>query len=150
MGYIDEDYERVYGIEVRKTLYLENDLEYSALRASIMSAPRMEYDKARLPFDDFPVMVEGTNTNKLHSVPTDRICLDELFPKFMCPDVYKLEKRISPKGNIKSELIHSGQSDSKDNREALGQVIGSLLGCNNSLHSILVALNLVYRDGSFP
>lgn len=133
--YIDKEYERIYGRELRKTLYSESDSEYNALRAYIMAASQIGYDKSQLPF-------EGLLEQKV-----------ELKKSAQSEDwTFLKESRISIKkeeDNVDSQLFLPFvyepiiQDDKRVKNELIGQIIGNLLECNRKLHNIFVTLKKI-------
>lgn len=48
---INEEYEKIFGVETHETLFSADDEEYLSLRQAILGAPREFYNKKKLPFE---------------------------------------------------------------------------------------------------
>jgi hypothetical protein len=130
--YIDREYERIYGRELRKALYSESDSEYNSLRAYIMAAPQIEYDKFHLPF-------EGLLEEKVELKNSSR-SEDLTFLKGTRSSIKKKKDDAVPQPFLPFVYEPILQDEKKVKYELIGQIIGNLLECNSILHNIFVTL----------
>ncbi len=73
---VDEEYESVFGITLRPTLYAPDDAEYLSLRQEILDAPNECINKHGLPFEGIKLCPHDScceDKNKLNSEKTNAI-----------------------------------------------------------------------------
>lgn len=66
---INEEYEKIFGTESRENIYAQDDIEYAALRKSIIDAKRQVVSNRSLPFEGIKlsynvIMVKRRHINK--------------------------------------------------------------------------------------